>query len=109
MFMETRIPVQDSAVCTRPMSMAYASPICRRREPQRRAALCNHGREESWFNARAQTSHTDSRLPSVGVDRSALGQVLCWEDDLSATESQFDDPPEMQWGPIESPSQVVKK
>ena len=33
-------------VCTGPVSVAQASPICRRSEPQMRAALCNHGRED---------------------------------------------------------------
>ena len=47
-----RVHSSASAVCARPMSMAYASPICRPSEPQRRVALCNHGREDFPFYLR---------------------------------------------------------
>ena len=32
----------------------------------------------------------DFRLPSVGADRSTLGQALCWKVDLSSMEARFD-------------------
>ena len=52
MLMDTRTSVQESAGCTHPMTMAYASPISRRSKLQRRAALCNHKREGFLFYLR---------------------------------------------------------
>ena len=49
----SRSPVRGSTVCTRPKSSAYASPICWRSDPQRRAALCVRGRGDLVLQPRS--------------------------------------------------------
>ena len=72
-FSETRFSLQESAVCTRPLSMVRGRSICRGVLPCATMGDGISGSMSPCFQlACTGTSLTDFRLPSVGADRSAL-------------------------------------
>ena len=94
--MGSRNQLQEGAVCNRSKSSAHTSPICWRKEPRRRAALCDHGNSYFLFCSRepARFPHSLFHMaPDVALARIRLTlcQALHWNVELSTLEAHFGD------------------